>query len=194
MSKFLKGYSVDKFKSKKPPSNNSFDTAQEIKQLAKIPMNKKFVVEKDDVFSTFKKVSKSKDVEYPGEDVKKLIDESEPFIMELKNHFDRPRPKVIAKKMNIELDDIELKTMKTPSYPSGHSIQGYLIGNYLAAKNPKAKSAFIKAAKDISYSRNVAHAHYKSDSKFGDEIGRDMFKFIKQNGNIQSNTNKKEKD
>ena len=29
---------------------------------------------------------------------------------------------------------------------------------------------FRKAGKDISYSRNVARAHYKSDSKFGEEI------------------------
>tara|TARA_R100000908_G_scaffold63524_2_gene44802 strand:- start:419 stop:1003 length:585 start_codon:yes stop_codon:yes gene_type:complete len=193
MSKFLKGYSVDKFKSKKPSSNSSFDTAQEIKQLAKIPMNKKFVVEKDNVPKVFKTAAESAGVEYPGKDVKQLIKESEPFIMKLKNHFDRPRPKVIAKKMNIKLDDIELKTMKTPSYPSGHSVQGYLIGSYLADKNPKAKSAFMKAAKDISHSRNVAHAHYKSDSKLGDEIGKDMFKFMKQNGNIQSNTGKKDK-
>ena len=86
--------------------------------------------------------------------------------------------------MGMKLDNVQLNSMKTPSYPSGHSIQGYLIGSYLAYKNPKAKSAFMKAAKDISYSRNVAHAHYKSDSKLGDEIGKDMFKFIKNNGNI----------
>tara|TARA_Y100000361_G_scaffold131879_1_gene128883 strand:+ start:332 stop:898 length:567 start_codon:yes stop_codon:yes gene_type:complete len=187
MSKFLKGYSVSKFKKRKPYSNNSFDTVQEIKQLAKIPMNKKFVVEKDDMPSSFKKTAKSVGVDYPSKDIKNLLKESDPFIMELKNHFNRPRPKTIAKKIGIKLDNIELDTMKTPSYPSGHSAQGYLIGHYLADKNPQAKKAFMKTAKDISYSRNVARAHYKSDSKFGEELGKDMFDFMKNKNNGKTN-------
>ena len=66
MNKFLKGYSVSKFKKRKPYSNSSFDTAQEIKQLAKIPMNKKFVVEKDDIDASFKKTANKVGVEYPS--------------------------------------------------------------------------------------------------------------------------------
>ena len=53
--------------------------------------------------------------------------------MELKKYFDRPRPKTIAKKMNIKMKDIEMSSMKTPSYPSGHSVQGVLIAK--ACKN-----------------------------------------------------------
>ena len=183
----FKDYSVKKFKSQKPPADSSFQTAQEIKQLAKTPMNEKFVKEKDDIDASFKKTANKVGVEYPSALVKKLINQSTPYIKELKNHFNRPRPSALAKKMNIKLDNIELDTMKTPSYPSGHSAQGYLIGNYLADKNPKAKKAFMKTAKDISYSRNVARAHYKSDSKFGEELGKDMFDFMKNKNNGKTN-------
>ena len=81
--------------------------------------------------------------------------------------------------MNIKLDDYEMESMKTPSYPSGHSVQGVLIAKVLGNKYPKAKSAFSKTGKNISYSRRVAHAHYKSDSNEGDNIGNSMFNFIK---------------
>ena len=37
----------------------------------------------------------------------------------------------------------------------------------------------MKEAKDISYSRNVAKAHYKSDSKFGDQLGVAMYEYVK---------------
>ena len=67
--------------------------------------------------------------------------------------------------------------MKTPSYPSGHSVQGMLIGSTLKMKY--GKSAFMQTAKNISYSRRVAHAHYKSDSKMGEELGNSMYKHIK---------------
>ena len=81
--------------------------------------------------------------------------------------------------MNIKIDDYEMESMKTPSYPSGHSVQGVLIAKVLGKKYPKAKSAFAKTGKNISYSRQVAHAHYKSDSKMGEKLGNSMFNFIK---------------
>ena len=109
----------------------------------------------------------------------KLIRESAPIILELKKHFNRPRPKVLAKKMNIKMKDYEMSSMKTPSYPSGHSVQGILIAKVLGDKHPKAKSAFAKTGENISYSRRVAHAHYKSDSKMGEKLGNSMYKHIK---------------
>jgi hypothetical protein len=81
--------------------------------------------------------------------------------------------------MNIKMKDIEMASMKTPSYPSGHSTQGVLIGLVLGDKYPKAKSAFMKTANNISDSRNVAHAHYKSDSDMGKKLGKSMYNHIK---------------
>ena len=54
-----------------------------------------------------------------------------------------------------------------------------LIAKLLADKFPKHAKDFIKLGKDISYSRNVAHAHYKSDSRFGEQLGKDMFDHLK---------------
>ena len=116
---------------------------------------------------------------YDGKTAAKLIKESAPVILELKKHFNRPRPKVMAKKMNINMKDIEMQSMKTPSYPSGHSVQGVLIAKVLGDKYPKAKSAFNKTGENISYSRRVAHAHYKSDSKMGEKLGNSMYKHVK---------------
>ena len=73
-----------------------------------------------------------------------------------------------------------MASMKTPSYPSGHSVQGILIARVLSDKYPKAKKAFNKTGDNISYSRRVARAHYKSDSKFGEQIGKDMYDHIKK--------------
>ena len=77
------------------------------------------------------------------------------------------------------MKDIEMESMKTPSYPSGHSVQGILIAKVLGNKYPKAKSAFAKTGENISYSRRVARAHYKSDSKMGEKLGNSMYKHIK---------------
>ena len=99
------------------------------------------------------------------------------MILKLKKYHNRPRPYELDKKLSAFV----MKSMKTPSYPSGHSVQGMLIGNVLKMKY--GKSAFMQTAKNISYSRRVAHAHYKSDSKMGEDLGNSMFNFIK-NKNI----------
>tara|TARA_R100001015_G_scaffold9981_1_gene3932 strand:+ start:75 stop:614 length:540 start_codon:yes stop_codon:yes gene_type:complete len=176
----LKGFKIDKFKKMKPPSDNSFTTMQEVKQLSKIPLNKSSVKKFDDIESTFKHIATKDNIkDYDTKLVGNLIKESAPIIIELKKHFNRPRPKVLAKKLGIKMKDYEMKSMKTPSYPSGHSTQGVLISMVLADKHPKSANKFKKAGLDISKSRNIARAHYKSDSKMGEKLGLAMYKHIK---------------
>ena len=69
--------------------------------------------------------------------------------------------------------------MKTPSYPSGHSAQGILVGKVLQTKLPINTDAFLEAGKRISYSRNLGRAHYPSDSRIGEDIGSEMFRYIR---------------
>ena len=173
-------FNIDKFKKIKPPSNNSFKTMQEVKQLEKIPIDKSNVKKYDNIEKAFKDTAKKNNIKnYDSKLVSKLIEESAPVIIKLKKHFNRPRPKIVANKLKISMDHYEMDSMKTPSYPSGHSTQGVLISLVLAGKYPKASSDFIKAGKKISDSRNIARAHYKSDSKMGEQLGKEMYNHIK---------------
>lgn len=169
----LKDFKIKKYLDKKPPSDNSTTTKGEIIELTKIPIRENFIKEKDDIKKSFEKIVGKEPI------VEKLINESAPIIIKIKKHHDRPRPKVIAKKMKTKMEDMEMASMKTPSYPSGHSAQGYLIGMALSNKYPQKRDKLMKTARDISYSRRVARAHYKSDSLFGEQIGKDMYKHIK---------------
>ena len=94
-------------------------------------------------------------------------------------HYEEALKNPRFKDLDKKLPNYEMASMKTPSYPSGHSVQGILIGKVLGDKHPKAKSAFAKTGENISYSRRVARAHYKSDSKMGEKLGNSMYKHIK---------------
>ena len=176
----FKDFDIASLKKMKPRGDNSFDTRMEIKELNKIPLNTKFVRENDDIEAAFKKTAEKNNVkDYDPTIAATIIKLSAPVILKLKNHFNRLRPKVVAKKMNIKMENIETNTMKTPSYPSGHSVQGRLISKVLADKYPKAAKAFEKTGDNISYSRRVARAHYKSDSTMGKKMGDMMYEHIK---------------
>jgi len=170
----FKDFNIKPFKKKKPPVDSGYTTRTEINELKKIPLKKDFVKKYDDIEAAFKKTAKEQGIkDYDKKIASKLIKESAPVILELKKYHDRKRPYELDKKLSAFV----MKSMKTPSYPSGHSVQGMLIGSALKMKY--GKSAFMQTAKNISYSRRVAHAHYKSDSKMGEELGNSMFKHIK---------------
>ena len=177
----FKNFDTSSFKKMKPPGDNSFDTMQEVKELNKIPLNKKYVKDYDNIEAAFKKTADENGVKnYDKKLVSNLVEKSAPVILKLKKHFNRPRPNVSAKKMKVNMKHIEMASMKTPSYPSGHSAQGMLIGKVLAGEHPTAREAFHQTAKNISYSRRVAHAHYKSDSDMGEKLGIAMAGHIKK--------------
>ena len=95
------------------------------------------------------------------------------MILELKKYHNRPRPY----DLDSSLKAIKMKSMNTPSYPSGHSAQSMLIASVLKDKYGKEK-AFMQTAKNISNSRNIAHAHFPSDSKNGNELGGKLYESI----------------
>ena len=70
--------------------------------------------------------------------------------------------------------------MKTPSYPSGHSIQGIFIAKVLSKMYPKHKKQLMEIGKMVSNSRLMARAHYPSDTKLGEKIGELLFLNLKK--------------
>ena len=172
----FKDFDIKPFKKKKPPVDSGYTTRTEMNELKKIPLKKEFVKKYDNIEAAFKKTAKEQGVEdYDKNIAAKLIKESAPVILELKKYHDRPRPYELDKKLTA----FKMKSMETPSYPSGHSVQGILIGKVLSDKYPRSRKGFMATAKNISYSRRVARAHYKSDSKMGEELGNSMYKHIK---------------
>ena len=175
-------FDYSEFKDKKPPKNESLQTYNELKSLQKLPQDIQFVKDKDEISKVFERVCERYGVKYPTEMVEKLLLDSSGIILDLKFHHNRPRPGQLAKEYNMKLTEVELTSMKTPSYPSGHSAQGYLIGLYLSEKYDDSKMAmeFLSEAKAISKARNIGRAHFPTDSKIGEELGTKMFKFIKK--------------
>ena len=97
------------------------------------------------------------------------------YIMELKYKYQRPRPYQVAEFYDMDLNGKELDRMKTPSYPSGHAVQGYLMGMIYSERHPEYREVFTELGEDIAHSRINAKAHFPSDKKFGKEIAERLF-------------------
>jgi len=175
----LRSFNVEGYKKEKPPKDNSLTTLKEIHDLSKINRDEKLVKKRDDIGKSFEEITSKHRLPFPKDTIDKLAEVSGEKILKLKHHFGRPRPKHLSKSLDVDLKDIKMASMKSPSYPSGHSAQGVLIGKYLGDLYPTHKDEFDSMGKEISYSRRVGGAHYKSDSTFGEKIGSDMWNHIK---------------
>jgi|TARA_B100000900_G_scaffold347912_1_gene313370 hypothetical protein len=179
----LQDFPIKNYMGNPPHCNASSNTRIELEELAKLPQNPEFVKEMDDVDKVFKKYLKTVGLDFPEALVEKLLDDSSIIIMKLKYHYNRPRPYQVVDhplvNVNIGKESM-MDSMKTPSYPSGHSTQGILIGKLLSDMYPQHQYNLMSLGRDISDSRNIGRAHYPSDSKFGMKLGYEMFNYLKK--------------
>ena len=160
-----------------PPSNDSSITLDEIKYLSSIIPNKDLVFKFDMVKETFKPYAEKLGIyDY----IKKIEHESVKYILELKYKYNRPRPYQIAEFYDIDLNGTELNSMKTPSYPSGHAIQGYLIADIMSKHDPSNTEVYQQIGENIAQSRIIGKAHYPSDKEYGKKVANVLFMGLKK--------------
>ena len=164
----------------KPPENDHSITLDELKYLESVEPNEQYVKDGDEILDAFKPLIEKYDENISEEYLDRIIKESAKFIMKLKYHFNRPRPYQVAKFYGMDLNGTELDSMKTPSYPSGHATQGYLVGEVLSRFDPDNAVTYRQKAEDIAHSRIVAKAHYPSDKRYGKKISKVLYTGIKK--------------
>ena len=99
-----------------------------------------------------------------------------PTIKSLKNHFNLERPQMLANSIRMQLNSKQntMKSAQTTSYPSGHTIQAYVIANTLINKYPFLHSKLIAIANQIAQSRIDAGVHFPSDIASGIVIANQL--------------------
>ena len=164
-----------------PPDNSSKLTLKEVKYLANIEEDIEFVKKHDKIRKVFKETLNELELPYIKEELESLLDQSAKFVMELKYKYNRPRPWQIAEFYGVKLEDVDMESMRTPSYPSGHAVQGRLAARFLSDIYPDHAENLMKLGDDIATSRLIAKVHFISDSTFGTEIGDSLFNFLGEN-------------
>ena len=104
----------------------------------------------------------------------KVTEDLGSFIVQLKNHYQRPRPFQVAFYTEQDLHPYDSVSAQSPSYPSGHAMQSYLICNIIAYHYEEKKEQLLKIAKQIADSRIIMGIHYPSDNSFGIQVVKEL--------------------
>ena len=168
------------------PKTSSEKTRKEIQYV--ISLGQFRTQWEDDMIMSDKKVMKAfklyldeYGIEVPTLDrINNLKDQSESIILQLKRHYNRPRPVKVAKELGLPLDTFPLETANTPSYPSGHSTQGRLVALLLADEVPlEHRKNILDIGERIGHGRQIAGAHYPSDHTFGKRLADELYRIAK---------------
>ena len=93
-----------------------------------------------------------------------------PFILQLKNHYQRARPFQYALYGNQKLHPYESTSGNNPSYPSGHACQSYFMCKVIGTHYEEKKKELDMLAKKVADSRVILGIHFPSDNQFGIHI------------------------
>ena len=118
------------------------------------------------------------------DEVSVLKDNLNPIVLQLKVHYNRPRPAKLAKALTFfrqaNFNVYPLKTAETPAYPSGHATEGRFVSLYLADRVPfEHKGNIKKIGDDIGNSRQIGGVHYPSDTEFGHNLAGALYSHYK---------------
>ena len=100
------------------------------------------------ITTTFKQ--KGIDVENLCEDIIKDIRN---LIYKLKYFYQRPRPYQLAQYYKLKLFPYNSFSASTPSYPSGHTLEAYVILNVISDKYPNEYQFCREMIEDVAFSR-----------------------------------------
>ena len=157
------------------PENGSKQTLEELHYLEKQEVDKKFVEEHDDVTKVFEKLFEELELEFNKDESDELLKQSAKYLMELKYKYNRPRPYQLAEFYHMDVTNFNMDSMNTPSYPSGHATQGYLLGKFYSQRHTEYKKELMDLGEAVAESRIVGKAHYPSDKEFGKKLAEKLF-------------------
>ena len=115
-----------------------------------------------------------------GIDVQELCEEIfndiNPLVAKLKVHFNRPRPYQLANYYKLKLFPFNSFSANTASFPSGHTVQAYVMLNVIGSMHPTHYKFSKSVIDDVAESRVNLGLHFPSDNDFAKEVGESILK------------------
>lgn len=164
-----------------PPKNSSPDCLRDFKRTKRESLNvteeqkEQYKLCDKDASHFIKKYLDDNNLEYEDERIEYIEQQCVPIIRHYKMEFNRIRPYQYAKLINDEYERFVTDTAKTPSYPSGHTVQPYVVALYYGGQYPDHKEGLLKGADICAYGRVLAGLHYVTDYKAGITLAEGLY-------------------
>mgnify|MGYP003625584108 CR=1 FL=1 len=114
--------------------------------------------------------AKENNLVFNEKEILDTVSQVDSIILKLKLFYNRPRPYQINQHHDIDIKIDDTETAQTPSYPSGHALQGRLIYKILAELNSDHEEQLKNISDRVSLARVMRGVHFPTDNEFSDLI------------------------
>lgn len=172
-----------KFTFKQPPEKGSQEELFDVEQV-NFQYNNRLVPKElqlaadEDMISIFEDFLLSKGESLDRKKYNNIMIGIVPIIMKIKNYFKRERPQQTADRLGLDYTFDELESASSASYPSGHTIQAYVIADFLCEEFPEYEEEFYDIAEMIAQSRIDRGVHFPTDVSYGKKIAFELLNQI----------------
>jgi len=103
-----------------------------------------------------------------NEQLNEMLDPYDYILYSLKYLINRPRPEQVNE--DVKQNKLHTYTGITPAYPSGHTLQAFILAHKLSEKYPSRKKELFDLAEKCGRARINAGVHYPSDHEFSKKL------------------------
>jgi len=166
---------LDELKRYPYPSNSSETTQDELRELMQYQSSdeqrndslvERYIDYDKDLKDAYFEFCEDNGLSEMKEVIEAIINDVKPLIAKLKYFYNRPRPFQLAYYYKAKLIPYASKNTMTPSYPSGHTLQAYLLSEVIGSKYPQHYETLTYLANDIEKSRLFLGIHFGTDNDF----------------------------
>ena len=172
----LKRDDVEKISLDPPPEFDSEEHKVEINTIKELrgmldneAVRERVDKQDEDLLFPFNRYLRDNNLEIDREEFMKIMRDVNTVIFKFKYLFNRPRPHQFT-----DVDEIDNKGGKSPSYPSGHSTTGAVTAEILSEQFPEHAEEFRVIGTEIGYNRVIAGLHHMSDHLAGLQLASQL--------------------
>ena len=132
----------------------------------------------EDILKEYYHILDSFSLNYNKTEIEELLEDIRIVVNNEKIKHNRPRPCVLGKRYQYDINEefYELSsTSHSPSYPSGHATESMFFSLLFADRFPLYKSVFMEVANNVSNSRLLASFHYPTDNLAGQTLAHVLY-------------------
>ena len=164
------------FKNSSEEVNIELKFIRKLRKLSEDPETIRNIDEEDkDLLAPFLRFARANNLPVDESFLRLLLHDINVLTIRFKYMFNRPRPQQLAAHKNLELITHEGESANIPSYPSGHSVAGRVIGKALGDRYPSFSEDFEKIGAAIGLHRLIAGLHYPTDHAAGVMLGDQIY-------------------
>ena len=164
-----------------PDQEETLEELQDLRELAEEqrPEAEEFIKESDgEILHLFDRLWRDHGVRVDKRWMREMVKQAKTHVAKLKWHFNRPRPYQVGDAIGQPFEALASETAHSPSYPSGHAIQAFLLGEASSRLDPEHAAEYFDLVDQIAWGRAQAGYHWPSDILYGVEVADHMADFM----------------